>query len=175
VRRVAIIGASGSGKTTLANAVAARLGVPHVEVDAIHHLPNWTEMPVDDFRARMEQVVAGDGWVIDSWYHQKLGELVPRAADTVVWLDLPLHVTLRRLARRTAGRYIHRTELWNGNRETLRGVLWGRDSLFAWAIDRHRLYRRELPPMFAQPAYRGIDVLRLCSDRDVREWLARVS
>ena len=113
--------------------------------------------------------------MIDSLYQQKLDELVPLAADTIVWLDLPLHVTMGRLARRTASRYVHRTELWNGNRETLRNVLWGRDSLFAWAIARHREYRRTLPAAFAQPAYRGKDVIRLRSDRDVRAWLDRVS
>ncbi len=172
---MAIIGASGSGKTTLADAMAVRLGVPHIEVDAIHHGPNWTEMPTPEFRARMEEVVAAEGWVIDSLYQQKLDELVPLAADTIVWLDLPLHVTMGRLARRTATRYVHRTELWNGNRETLRNVLWGRDSLFAWAIARHREYRRTLPAAFAQPAYRGKDVIRLRSDRDVRAWLDRVS
>jgi adenylate kinase family enzyme len=175
VRRVAIIGASGSGKTTLADAMAARLGVPHIEVDAIHHGPGWTEMPTPEFRARMERVVAADGWVIDSVYQQKLGEMVPLAADTVVWIDLPLHVTLGRLARRTASRYVRRTELWNGNRETLRGVLWGRDSLFAWAIARHREYRRTLPAAFAGPAYRDKDVIRLRSEGDVRAWLDRVS
>ena len=175
MRRVAIIGASGSGKTTLADAMAARLGVPHIEVDAIHHGPNWTEMPTPEFRARMEQVVAADGWVIDSMYQQKLGDLVPQAADTIVWLDLPLHVTMGRLARRTASRYVRRTELWNGNRETLRGVLWGRDSLFAWAIARHREYRRTLPATFAGPAYRDKDVIRLRSDREVRAWLDRVN
>jgi adenylate kinase family enzyme len=175
VRRVAIIGASGSGKTTLAEAMAARLGVPHIEVDAIHHGPNWTEMPADEFRVRMAEVMSADGWVIDSLYQQKLGDMVLLAADTIVWLDLPLHVTMGRLARRTGSRYVRRTELWNGNRETLRGVLWGRESLFAWAIARHREYRRTLPPKFAGAAYRDTDVIRLRTERDVHAWLDRVS
>ena len=63
-----------------------------------------------------------------------LGDLVPEAADTVVWLDLPLHVTDRRVVRRSASRMVHRTELWNGNRESLRGPFWGRGSLIGWSI-----------------------------------------
>ena len=172
---MAIIGASGSGKTTLAGAMAERLCVPHIEVDAIHHGPNWTEMPTPEFRSRMEQVVAADGWVIDSLYQQKLDELVPLAADTIVWLDLPLWLKLRRIWKRTKHRIRDDVELWNGNRETLRTVLWGRDSLFAWAIARHREYRRTLPAAFAQPAYRDKDVIRLRSERDVRAWLDRVN
>ena len=39
-------------------------------------------------------------------------------ADTVVWLDLPLRVCLRRLWGRTAAEDPRaREELWNGNRE----------------------------------------------------------
>ena len=46
VRRVAIIAsASGNGKTTLGRALAARLGVRFVELDALVHGPGWAETP----------------------------------------------------------------------------------------------------------------------------------
>ena len=41
-RRIAIVGNSGSGKTTLARAVAERIDAEHIELDAIHHLEDWT-------------------------------------------------------------------------------------------------------------------------------------
>jgi adenylate kinase family enzyme len=39
--RIAVIGPSGSGKTRLAGRLAGVLGVAHVELDALHHGPNW--------------------------------------------------------------------------------------------------------------------------------------
>ena len=54
MRRVAIIAsASGNGKTTLGRALAARLGVRFVELDALVHGPDWTETPDDELRATL--------------------------------------------------------------------------------------------------------------------------
>jgi adenylate kinase family enzyme len=171
VRRVAVIAsASGNGKTTLGRAVAARLGVPFVELDALVHGPNWAETPDDELRALVEPVVRSDGWVIDGTYRRKLGMLVLDAADTIVWLDLPIHVWAPRLLRRTGRRLTGRERLWNDNRETLRGAFWGRESLFAFALAMHFRRRREFPVELA-----GHPVVRLRSAREVRAWLDSVA
>ena len=53
MKRVNVKGTSGSGKTTFAQELAKRLEVPYVELDALHHGPNWTEASADEFRARV--------------------------------------------------------------------------------------------------------------------------
>jgi adenylate kinase family enzyme len=166
VRRVAIIAsASGNGKTTLGRALAERLDVPFVELDALVHGPNWAETSDDELRALVEPIVRSDGWVIDGTYQRKLGRLVLDAADTIVWLDLPLRVWLPRLLRRTGRRLTGRERLWNDNRETLRDAFWGRESLFGYAQR-----RRDWPAEFADRP-----VVRLRSVADVERWLADVS
>lgn len=67
MRRVAVTGASGRGKTTLGGALAARLGVPHVKLDALHHGPDWTEATAAELRARVGAALlrAPSGWVVD--------------------------------------------------------------------------------------------------------------
>ena len=127
MRRVAVIAStSGNGKSTLGRALAARLGVPFLELDALVHGPGWTETPADELRALVEPVVRSDASVIDGTYRHKLGMLVLDAADTIVWLDLPMRVWIPRLLRRTARRLTGRETLWNDNRETLRSAFWGR-------------------------------------------------
>ena len=168
-RRIAVIGsASGSGKTTLARELARRLGVPFVELDSLVHGPGWTEKPDDELRAEVEPILAGDGWVIDGVYRGKLGTLVLDAADLVVWIDLPIRVWLPRLLRRTYRRVRANEELWNGNRETWRNTLIGREALVPYAfysfVHRRRDYPRELAVF---------PLVRLRSTRDVHAFLDR--
>jgi adenylate kinase family enzyme len=170
VRRVAVIGASCTGKTTLSRELALRLGVPHVELDALHHDPGWQEAPADVLRARVDAALAAapDGWVADGNYHGKLGTSVLERADTVVFLDLPHRVALRRVLWRTLSRAVKREELWNGNRETFRDAL-SRDSIVWWVIRQHGSYRTKWEPRLEPLTH--VDVVRLRSPREVRAWL----
>jgi hypothetical protein len=96
------------------------------------------------------------------------GTLVLDAADTVVWLDLPMRVWLPRLAR-TGRRITGREALWNGNRETLATAVWGRESLFGCALIQHRRRRREWPARMA-----AFPVTRLRTPVEVDRWIADV-
>jgi adenylate kinase family enzyme len=169
VRRVNVKGGSGSGKTTFGQELAERLGVPFVELDALHHGPNWAEPTNEEFRARVREAMAAapDGWVMDGNYEAKLGDTLIGAADTIVWLDLPLGLKLRRVARRTRTRIRDDVELWNGNKEAWRTALWGRESLFAWLIRGHFRHRRHWPRRYGDdPRF-----VRLRSVAEVRRWL----
>jgi len=171
LRRVNVKGTSGSGKTTFGKELARRLGVPFVELDALHHGPDWAEPTNDEFRARVREAIdaAPEGWVIDGNYEAKLGDQVLGAADTIVWLDLPLRLKLGRLWRRTNYRLRNDVELWNGNKETWPNALWGRDSLFGWMLRTHFRQRREWPRRFGgDPRF-----VRLRSDAEARSWLER--
>jgi adenylate kinase family enzyme len=171
-RRIVVVGTTGSGKTTLAGELARRLALPHVELDALHWEPNWTEAPLERFRQRTDEAIRGDGWVVDGNY-SKVRDLVWGRAELLVWLDFPLPVIMGRLVRRIVRRVITQEELWNGNRERLRDHLFTRDSLLLWALQSYRRKRRTYPPLFTQPEYRHLAVVRFRSPRAAKEWLTR--
>ena len=172
-RRVAVIGGSCTGKTTTSRALAAKLGVPHVELDALHHEPGWHEASAEVLRARVEEALAAapDGWVVDGNYHGKIGTFVLERADTVVFLDLPFWLTLRRVVWRTLRRIVTREELWNGNRESLRLAL-SRDSIIWWVVTEHGKYREKWPPRYE--ALPHLRVVRLHSPREVRDFVQSI-
>ena len=112
-------GTRAPGKSTVGRALAAALAVPYIEVDALYHLPGWQELPADELVAAIDSRTSAGGWVVDGNYSDAL-DLVWSRADTVVWLDLPRHLVMRQIVRRTTRRVVRREELWNGNRERLR-------------------------------------------------------
>lgn len=120
-RRIAVIGTGGSGKTTLARRLASTIDVPHLELDAVFHQAGWEPLPDDRFRERVQDFCAGDRWVTCGKYGV-VRDLLFERADTIVCLD---HGRLRQTTRvwwRSLRRFVTRQELWNGNREPLRGL-----------------------------------------------------
>jgi hypothetical protein len=172
MRRVSVVGTTGSGKTTLAGSLAAMLGCAHVELDALFWGPGWSMAELPIFRSRVSAVVADDGWVVDGGYSD-VRDLVWARADTIVWLDYPLAVTLSRLLRRIAARIRDGAELWpgTGNRETIRNQVFSRDPLVWFAIRTHRGRRRRIAEMLARPEYAHLAVHRFREPRDAARWL----
>jgi adenylate kinase family enzyme len=147
VRRVQVIGGSCSGKSTTSRRLAAILGFPSIELDALHHDPGWTEASAEVFRARVADAIAAapDGWVVDGNYFGKLDSFVLDQADTIVWLDIPYRTAVRRVLWRTFHRSWRREELWNGNRETFR-IAFSRDSIVLWVLRTHRGFAAKWGP-----------------------------
>ena len=170
---MSLVGNTGSGKSTVAVALAFRLGVPCLELDAVFHQPGWTELAREEFRARVADAAAGDAWVIDGNYGA-VRDLVWARADTVVWLDLSRPAVMRRVVSRTVRRAARRQELWNGNREPWSNF-WSLDpqrSIIVWAWTQHRRYRARYEAAMADPAWGHLRFVRLRSAADVRRFLS---
>jgi len=172
--RIAVVGTTGSGKTTLAQRIALHLALPHVELDALHWGPDWSEAPIEAFREQTSAALAGERWVVDGNY-SRVRDIVWARADTVVWLDYPLWLILARLLRRTCRRVFTRQMLWGNNRESFRTQFFSRDSLFVWVWRTYPRRRQEYPLLLAEPQHAHLTAVRLRSPRQTRRWLASLS
>jgi len=149
VRRIVVLGTSGAGKSTLAAALATSYGIPHVDLD---------ELASGEFLAGVERVLATQAWVIDGDYQRLVGDSVLSAADTAVWLDLPLRISLVRMWRRT-----------------LRKRLLREPGLLVWVGHEVRSHLRRRLTMPARLRGHGrLRVVRLRSQGEVDRWLASV-
>ena len=173
-RRVRVVGNSGSGKTTFGRALSHRLGVPHLELDAVFWDAGWQWRDLDEARALVAEFLAGpgrDGWVADGNWNERLGGALD-GADTIVWLDPPRALVTARVLRRTVVRGVTGRELWHGNRERLRRLL-DRDpdeNIVLWAWTEHHAYRARYSALAAT----GAPVVHLRGPREARRWLEAV-
>lgn len=174
-KRIVIIGRTGSGKTTLARQLAAALDVPHVELDALYFGPDLSTVPLSVLRERTTAAIAGDRWVTDG-NKSAVRDLVWPRADTLIWLDYPLAVSLWRLGKRA----LWRTSVIRAQ-STKTGGKTGRPKQFLaaargvlLALRSHMGQRREFPRLFAKPENQHLAVVRLHSPRATTRWLARV-
>ncbi len=171
--RISVVGSPGSGKTTLARRAAERLGCDHIELDAIHHQPNWEPLESELFVERLAARLAAEAWVCDGNYLRTHGGLVQARADTIVWFDLPRATVLRQVTWRTVRRVVRREVLWNGNREPLTNLTrWDpRLNIIRWAWTCHEEYRRAFERLSTDGTWRHATVVRL-RDRDQADrWL----
>jgi len=153
--------------------LAAALGVPHVELDAIYHQPGWTPLTDEEFRARVEAATEREGWVVDGNY-SVVRDIVWEKADTVVWCDLPYVTVMARTIGRTLRRTMTREELWNGNREPWSN-LWSfkpEKSIIAWTATHHGRYRRRYSEAEMSPRWADLNFVRLRTRADAEQFVA---
>ncbi|MFJ4776901.1 AAA family ATPase [Streptomyces sp. NPDC088762] len=169
MRRVLVVGISGAGKSTLARALGERLDLPFHEMDALHFAgPGWAVSPT--FAEDTARLAGTERWVFDSLGPRAVRDLLWERADTVVWLDHPRHVVMRRVVLRSLRRSLLRERLFGGNREAWREWLRA-DHPVRWAWTRYGTRRVEIGRRAADPRFAPLRVVRLRTPRAARAWL----
>ena len=102
-------------------------------------------------------------------YHRTLPITWPRA-DTIVWLNLPLPLVIRRILVRSWRRSRSEELLWGTNVERFwtHSKLWDRhQSLVTWALTTHWRHRRQYARAMRDPEWAHIRFVRLRSVRGI--------
>jgi adenylate kinase family enzyme len=124
VARIHIMGASGSGKTTLANQLSETLGIPWYELDSVAYEGGFARKRTYEERmASLHAIIDQPDWITEGFYLWWIDDLLD-AADAIVWLDLPWHVSMPRIVTR----HIHLSWIGENRHPGLRNLAnyaWG--------------------------------------------------
>jgi adenylate kinase family enzyme len=162
MRRVAIVGCGGAGKSLLAQELGRRLGIAVVHLDSLYWGSAWQPRPSDEWEKLQRRLVERETWIIDGNYGATM-QLRLAAADTVIYLDLPTRVCLRRvLLRRLKHPGRARAELAGAERLNLAFIRW----IWTYRRDRRLRVLERLATLDART-----NVVTLTSRTQVRRFL----
>ena len=171
-QRVHVIGNSCSGKSTLASRLAKALDAEFVELDALNWQPGWVslnEANPNELERRFRQATRSDAWVVAGSYSETSQRSFWANLETVIWLDLPMPLLLKRHLVRSWQRARSRELLWGTNVEGFwqHFLVWRKErSLIYWIVTQHRRKRSQMLAWMADPRWSHIRFVRLKSGRE---------
>ena len=104
MRRVMVVGCAGAGKTTLARRLGETLKLPVVSLDFHFWRPGWQSPDRAEWRQQVTTLAAMPDWIMDGNYSNTYDLRMPRA-DSLIWLDFPRGICMRRVLARTIRGY----------------------------------------------------------------------
>jgi hypothetical protein len=100
MKRVAVFGNGGAGKSTLARQLSELTALPLYHLDQIQYLEGGDKMPDDEYLRAHAELVKRDAWIIDGYGCTASSWERFAAADTLVYIDLPLFISYLRVTKR---------------------------------------------------------------------------
>ena len=124
MKKIIVIGSPGAGKSTFARKLRDELKLPLHYLDMIWHKPNQTNISVEEFDARLAEIMKTESWIIDGNYLRTL-EMRLAECDAVFLLDFPVEICMAGAAARIGKK-----------REDMPWTEWEMDSEFEqWIAD----------------------------------------
>ncbi len=99
MERIAIVGCGDAGKSSLARRLGDLRGLPVIHLDRHFWTPGWVPLPRAAWHRVHRDLLAGDRWIADGNYGGTMDHRFEHA-DTILFLDLPRRVCLRRVLYR---------------------------------------------------------------------------
>ena len=142
MKRVAVFGNAGGGKSTLAKRIAGLTGLPLYPLDLIQFKVGGGKVPLDEYLAAHAELLQRDDWVIDGFGSIASAWERFSAADTLIYVDLPVLTHYRWVTKRLFQGLFVTPEGWPENSPMWRST-----------IDSYRVIarcHRDLTPKYRQ-------------------------
>lgn len=140
MKKVAVFGNTGGGKSALARELAALTRLPLYVLDLMEFRPGGEKVPCDEYLKAHEELIHRDEWIIDGFGGKASAWERFAVADTLIHVDLPLHVHYWWVTKRFIKGIFRNPEGWPENSPLLRST-----------IDSYRVIRlchRHLSPQY---------------------------
>lgn len=112
MKKVAVFGNAGGGKSTLSGQLAERTGLPLYVLDKIKYKAGGKEIPQSAYRQVHDQILLQEAWVIDGFgCMETLWERL-KAADTLIYVDLPLYIHFAWVTKRMVTGFVAPPQGW---------------------------------------------------------------
>jgi len=123
MKKIAIFGNAGGGKSTLARRLAEATGLPLHPIDKIKFRPGGEEIPHDDYLSIHSDLLKQGEWIIDGFGCVPSAWERFSAADTLVYIDLPLLTHATWVTKRLLKGLFATPEGWPENSPILKSSL----------------------------------------------------
>jgi len=127
MKRIAIIGNEGGGKSLIAKKLGGKLDVLVYHFDDLQWKPGWHKAEDNEILSVHEQWLSQPIWVIDGWVNWEIIKERFEAADTLIFIDLPLRIHYWWAVKRQVKTFI------------FRDMDWPPDGCSAWKVTRRLL------------------------------------
>lgn len=163
--RIVVVGANGSGKTTFAKRLSAELHLPHFELDSLFWLPDWGELSNEQFREKENEITEGEKWIIDGNYARNQDITIGKA-DSVVWLNYRMSLSMYRVVKRSLFRIYTKEPLWHNNMENLRRVFSPKDSIILFAFKSFKRKNARYEKMMTLEDLKNVNWVRIKNKKE---------
>ena len=123
MKKVAVFGNTGGGKSTLSKRLSQITGLPLHVLDKIQFQSGGTKVPQENYKRAHQEILDAEQWIIDGFGCMETLWQRLDAADSLVYIDLPLYVHFWWVTKRFITGYFKPPEGWPQNSPMLRSSL----------------------------------------------------
>lgn len=123
MKKIAVFGNSGGGKSTLAKQLAEATNLPLYSLDKIQYRVGGIKVPHADYLSIHSGLLEQEEWIIDGFGCVPSAWERFSAADTLVFIDLPLLTHSKWVTKRLLKGLFINPEGWPANSPILKGTL----------------------------------------------------
>jgi adenylate kinase family enzyme len=123
MKKIAVFGKPGSGKSTLSKKLAAVTGISLHPLDSIVYKQNGELVDRESYDHAHNSILANDSWIIDGFGPRASFNERLECADTLLYIDLPYHVSYWLVTKRLLKGLFIKPEGWPDGSSVLKGSI----------------------------------------------------